>query len=77
MRKVRPKHRDLSPEQKMKANCRAYTGEYVRRGKIKKLACCICGDKNTEAHHEDYTKPLEVIWYCRKHHLEHHTKLHA
>ena len=40
----------------------------VRTGKIKKLPCKVCGYEIVEAHHEDYSKPLEVIWLCREHH---------
>lgn len=29
---------------------------------------CFCGDTRTDAHHEDYTKPLEIQWLCRSHH---------
>jgi len=25
----------------------------------------------TQMHHEDYTQPLKVRWFCRKHHSEH------
>lgn len=32
---------------------------------IKPKVCCICGaTKKLEAHHYDYTKPLEVIFVC-------------
>lgn len=41
----------------------------VKRGLVIRQACLVCGETNkTEAHHEDYTKPLEVVWLCRKHH---------
>lgn len=43
----------------------------IRNG-LKKSPCLYCGDKNTEAHHEDYSKPLGVEWYCFKHHRELH-----
>ena len=37
-----------------------------------KTSCIICNDEHSEAHHEDYTKPLEVIWLCKTHHGELH-----
>jgi hypothetical protein len=33
----------------------------------------VCGNAATHAHHDDYSKPLEVRWLCRAHHSEHHT----
>ena len=47
----------------------------VRSGKLQKLPCGVCGEEKVEAHHPDYDKPLDVIWLCRKHHLEIHKKL--
>ena len=44
----------------------------IYRGKIKKLPCAICGELKVQAHHEDYKKPLEVIWFCSKHHKQYH-----
>lgn len=41
-----------------------------KRGKIIPKPCEICGALKVEAHHEDYSKPLEVRWLCRKHHKE-------
>jgi len=47
----------------------------VRDRKLFKKPCEICGAIKTEAHHPDYTKPLDVQWLCRKHHLEIHGKM--
>lgn len=55
-------------------NCREMTRYLVRTGKIVKSACEVCGDVNVEAHHEDYSNPLNVRWLCRKHHREIHSE---
>jgi hypothetical protein len=44
----------------------------LRAGTLTKLPCSVCGNTKSESHHEDYTKPLEVIWFCRQHHSAHH-----
>jgi len=45
----------------------------VRSGKIERGNCEECGEPNAHGHHPDYSKPLEVIWLCPKHHAEEHT----
>lgn len=72
MRLTRPKHSDLPDEQRRKANARSYLHVYIRRGKIEKQPCLFCGNQNVEAHHHDYSKPLEVTWLCKDHHLINH-----
>ena len=58
-----------------KYKAREITRRAVKSGKIIKKCCKICKNINTEIHHPDYTKPLNVIWLCRKHHLALHRKL--
>lgn len=60
-----------------RARARAKLRRNVSNGKIKKLPCQICGDYQSEGHHEDYSKPLDVIWLCRTHHLEIHRKFNT
>jgi ribosomal protein S27AE len=44
----------------------------LRSGKlIKPDICSKCGSgKKIQAHHEDYSKPLDIIWLCFKCHRE-------
>jgi len=49
---------------------RAKVGFAVRSGKLKRLPCEVCSDSKTQAHHDNYLKPLEVKWLCFKHHRE-------
>lgn len=43
----------------------------IRDGKLKTKPCLICGEK-AEAHHFDYSLPLNVIWLCGIHHKNTH-----
>lgn len=72
MRNNRPKHCELPEEARKKANARSYLHVYVKRGKVDKKPCEVCGCERSEAHHEDYSKPLQVHWLCRDHHLQLH-----
>lgn len=48
----------------------------ILSGKLLRSKFCeICFKEcKTHGHHEDYAKPLEVIWMCPKCHLYHHQK---
>ena len=30
---------------------------------------CFCGNIG-QAHHDDYSKPLQIKWFCKNHHVE-------
>lgn len=47
----------------------------VNNGSLKKENCVVCGNIKSQAHHEDYTKPLDVVWYCKRHHMDRHIEL--
>jgi hypothetical protein len=48
----------------------------LKSGQLTRLPCERCGTKAlVQAHHDDYTKPLEVQWLCPAHHGERHREL--
>lgn len=51
---------------------RMATNTAIRQGVIVPQPCEVCGATNAEAHHDDYSKPLNVRWLCKPHHEEHH-----
>lgn len=59
------KHRLRYPE---KTRARGAVRRAVRNGTLIKHPCSVCGDDNSQAHHADYSKPLEVQWLCLRHH---------
>lgn len=46
----------------------------VADGRMERQPCEVCSTPDTHAHHDDYTKPLDVRWLCRTHHGEVHRK---
>lgn len=48
----------------------------IESGRLIKQPCEKCGDtKHVQAHHDDYSKPLDVTWLCRRCHCSHHSKI--
>ncbi|WP_084864024.1 hypothetical protein [Salibaculum halophilum] len=45
----------------------------IRLGVIERKPCEVCGETRTDAHHDDYEKPYEVRFLCRRHHKLHHS----
>jgi hypothetical protein len=47
-------------------------GNAIRDGRLIRQPCEVCGETKVEAHHTDYTQPLNVMWLCREHHMQRH-----
>lgn len=68
--KLQRKRRAEHPE-KNKAYMKVYRA--IKKG-ILTRENCFCGQK-AEAHHDDYSKPLDVKWLCKRHHEKRHQEL--
>lgn len=65
--------RQYRSKNKEKIQARAKTRKAMLSGKIQKSPCHFCGTtEGLEAHHEDYSKPLDVFWMCRACHSKYH-----
>lgn len=63
------KHKEKYPE---KYRARQAHNAFIYRGKIKREPCIVCGEIKSQAHHEDYSKPHDIIWLCGIHHKKVH-----
>ena len=56
----------------LKRKARRLANKAKKSGLIKQCPCVRCGAGNTQMHHEDYTKPLDVVWLCHACHVLEH-----
>jgi hypothetical protein len=47
----------------------------LRIGEMTRSPCSVCGAAEAQAHHPDYSRPLDVVWLCDKHHKAEHRRL--
>ena len=66
------RYAETNPE-KVRAHKRLWKA--VKAGRVQKKPCEVCGSSKVDGHHEDYCKPLEVRWLCRRHHGEEHRRV--
>lgn len=59
-------------ERERRKKAREQLNHYLRDNHIERKPCEVCGNVDSEAHHDDYSKPLEVRWLCFKHHRAWH-----
>lgn len=82
--------RKKTPEARRAANAKYYNahplkraahnivGNAIRDGKLTVQPCERCGyGVGINAHHENYSKPLDVTWLCRRCHCQRHREINA
>jgi hypothetical protein len=69
MRKYLATYRARFPE---KRRAQGAVANAIRAGKLVRRPCAVCAADPSEAHHDDYSKPLDVRWLCRRCHKAHH-----
>lgn len=57
-----------------KVRAHGVLGYHLKKGNITKQPCEGCGAEKVHAHHDDYSKPLEVKWFCPQCHKDYHAK---
>jgi len=58
-----------------RVSARAAVSFAVKKGRLERTPCVVCGETRVDGHHIDYSKPLEVVWLCRQHHVEAHQRM--
>jgi hypothetical protein len=65
--------REYVQRNKIKVRAHRAVADAIRSGRLKRGKCIVKGCRRpAQGHHEDYAKPLDVVWLCDKHHKEYH-----
>ena len=62
-------------EDKRRQQAHKAVSKALRHGTLFKEPCCRCGNEKSIAHHEDYDKPLDVMWLCQACHKQRHIEI--
>lgn len=57
-----------------KEKARRILRKAIKDGKVKRGNCYVCNKSESQGHHDDYSKPLSVKWFCSLHHSEYEKK---
>ena len=62
-------------EDKRRVKAHNAVSRAIKSGNLLKMPCVRCDNEKSVAHHEDYDKPLEVMWLCQPCHKQRHKEL--
>lgn len=66
--------RPLSTIEQVKVSARRRANRYHCLGRLVPKPCEKCGAEKVEKHHQDYARPLDVVWLCRPCHMQAHAE---
>jgi ribosomal protein S27AE len=55
----------------------ASVAKAIRSGSLLRQPCVRCGEPKSVAHHEDYDRPLDIVWLCQPCHKQRHKELNG
>jgi len=70
-----PSDFDSLPNKAKQTICHRVVTKMRRDKTLPPAICSECGSANAHAHHEDYSKPNEVVFLCGSHHRARHGEL--
>ena len=76
-KKIIEYHRKMRMLNRIKYKARQAVGNAIRDGLIEREPCEVCGAHDSQAHHDDYSKPLLIRWLCFVHHRLTHGQLNV
>lgn len=60
---------------KRRTKCHNAVSRAIKNGELVRKPCIKCNDVKSLAHHEDYDKPLDVVWLCQSCHKKRHIEI--
>ena len=60
---------------KRRTQCHNAVARAIRNNELSPMPCVRCGELKSLAHHEDYNKPLDVMWLCQPCHKQRHKEM--
>jgi hypothetical protein len=62
-------------EDKRRTKAHNAVARAIKNGRLTRMPCVRCNKLKTEAHHEDYDKPLDIVWLCCVCHNQRHKEI--